>query len=97
MTPLGENVSRYLFSIIDGRRQSYPISVDAPDLAAVRIQALRTACELVNDDPDTFWRAKEWQMLVTDECGLILFTLNLHVSEAPASMGRVIPLRAQEG
>lgn len=78
---------RYLLNIIDGGRQSPPIELDLPDFHAARREALRTACLTINEDPDRFWNSGEWQMIVTDSCGLMLFTLHMNATIAPVAMG----------
>ena len=79
----------FLFNFIDGERQSGPITVDLENLDAARREALRTACLSINEKPEKFWETGEWQMIVTDDRGLVLFTLHMTATVAPAARGCV--------
>lgn len=78
---------RFLLTIIDGDGPaSTPIEMDLPDFAAVRREAVRTACLSLNQNPDRFWNSGEWQMIVTDASGLMLFTMQMNATVAPVAM-----------
>lgn len=57
------------------------------DLSSVReaqVQAIRTLGELLSEDGSQFWAAEEVTMTVSDETGLLLFSLDLSAVKAPA-------------
>jgi hypothetical protein len=74
-------VPRYMFNVFDG--------MDLPDdegmllagLPQARSMALRLAGDLIRDS-ETFWERNEWRLEVTDETGLVLFTLALFAVHA---------------
>ncbi len=53
------------------------------DVAAARREAVRYAGELLIDDADAF-QGEEWVVTVTDEAHLVLFTMNIVWTAAPA-------------
>ena len=57
---------------------------ELPSVAAAKCEAVRYAGKLICDEADTFWDSAEFGMVVTDEKGLILFSLTLSGTEAPA-------------
>jgi hypothetical protein len=73
---------RYFFNVIDG--QEYPDKVGtliaSPD--QVRIEAVRAAGEMLRDNGISFWNGTEWRMLVTDEAGDTICTLNFTATHA---------------
>ena len=79
---------RYFFTVAeDGLACVRP--VDLPDLASVRREAVRTACSLIEEESGTFWEnGGEWEMTVTDERGLTMFSLIFLATNAPAASGR---------
>ena len=81
----------YLFNIIDNSRTAAPVRVDVSDLATARREALRTACLSINENSDRFWSDGDWEMIVTDDRGLMLFSLHMHAAESPAAKGRGYP------
>lgn len=85
---------RFLFHII-GADQATPLCRDLPDFEAAQREALKTTCQLVAEDSDAFWSAGEWQMVVTDASGLVLFTLQMHSTVAPVAMGRGLSMGAR--
>jgi hypothetical protein len=79
---------RYFFRVAeDGLACPHP--VDLPDLASVRREAVRTACSLIEEASETFWaNGGEWEMTVTDERGLTMFSLIFLATSAPATLDR---------
>lgn len=57
---------------------------ELPSIAAAKCEAVRYAGKLICDEADTFWDSAEFGLIVTDETGLVLFTLTLSGLEAPA-------------
>ncbi|WP_426020320.1 DUF6894 family protein [Brevundimonas sp. DWR2-3-1b1] len=57
------------------------------DLGSVReaqVQAIQTLGELLSEDGLQFWVAEEVTMTVSDDTGLLLFSLDLSAVKAPA-------------
>jgi hypothetical protein len=82
-------MTEYLLNIIIGEQQVAPIPMSSPDFNATLRDALRTACLSINENSDAFWRTGEWQMIVTDATGLMLFTLEMHATMAPVATGHI--------
>lgn len=62
----------------------HPFGLEITDLDAVRHIALKTACGIVREHTSDFWaNGGEWQMSVTDDCGMTLFILTFFATEAP--------------
>ena len=57
-------------------------------LAEAKCEAVRRAGKLICDSAERFWDAGEFSMSVTDDAGLVLFTLTLWAAEAPAIQKR---------
>lgn len=75
---------RYHFHVSDGDDVPDAQGTDLPDLAAVRVEALRYAGALLADAPEIFWSGEEWSMTVTDADQLTLFVLQFTATQAPA-------------
>lgn len=58
---------------------------DLPSLEEARRVAVRTACAMISQSVDEFWASREWQMSVTDDDGLVLFTLTFFATDAAAA------------
>ena len=74
----------YTIDIDDGRGPDEPYALELPDLQAARMEAARLLGEMVRQEPENFWQAMNWQVLVKDETGLLLFELHALAVEAPA-------------
>jgi len=61
--------------------------VELPDIAAARREAVRFAGELLIDSEGSF-QGEEWVVTVTDDSGLVLFTINVLWTAAPALTAR---------
>lgn len=75
-------MSRYFFHTNNPADQ--PHEVDFQDLQTAKCEAVRFAGELLCDAADRFWDDADFEMTVTDEKGLILFTMRVVGTEAPA-------------
>lgn len=64
------------------------LGAELPDLAAAKCEAVRYAGRLICEEADKFWDTADFTMTVTDENGLVLFSLTLSGTEAPAILGR---------
>jgi hypothetical protein len=59
-------------------------AVEFKDLRIAKCEAVRFAGQLLCDAAETFWDDADFELTVTDERGLILFTMRLFGTEAPA-------------
>src|SRR5205085_4739912 len=75
---------RYHFNTLDRGDHRDPDGAELADLAAAQSYAVRYFGELLLGEPWTFADGGEWKMEVTDESGLILFSLHFIGIEAPA-------------
>jgi hypothetical protein len=75
---------RYLFHM-PSPTVPEPEGIELPDLDAARRVATRTACAMIGQNVDEFWQSREWQMTVSDESGLQLFSLTFFASDAAAA------------
>jgi hypothetical protein len=55
-----------------------------PDAHTAKGEAVKYAAELLSDVGESFWDPRDFEMTVTDEKGLILFTIRMIGTEAPA-------------
>lgn len=81
----------YHFNLHDGPGVSGSDEVELRDLEEARIEAVRFAASILIDAPEEFWASEEWSLDVTDQAGLILFSICLSSNEAPAIMGSFDP------
>lgn len=75
---------RYYFNIHDGSSSLDENGTELVDIDAARRQAAQLMGEMLCDDPDAFWNSEEWHLDVTDERGLILFSLLFAAIDAAA-------------
>jgi hypothetical protein len=75
---------RYHFHVADGRDYPDLQGTVLSDLAEVRIEAVRFAGQLLNDEAAQFWEGEDWSMRVTDNAGDTLFTLTFSATEPGA-------------
>ena len=68
----------------------HPFGLEVRDLEAARHIALKTACGIVQERTSDFWaNGGEWQMTVSDERGMTLFTLTFLATQAPVAADAV--------
>ena len=58
-------------------------AMDLPNVAAAKCQAVHYAGRLICDQANRFWDKGDFTMTVTDEMGLVLFSLVLTGVDAP--------------
>jgi len=75
---------QYHFNVINGSVCTDDVGVNLPDLPAAMAMANQEAGQLLKDGKHDLWGGGEWQLEVTDEIGLILFTLMFSRCSAPA-------------
>ena len=83
-----KNLARYFFNVSDGDALSSPHCVDLSSIQDARREAAKMACAAISENSDRFWRTREWQLTVTDDRGLSLFSLLILAADAPAARGR---------
>ena len=74
---------RFHFNVRDGSDHPDLEGCELPDIEEARMHAARYAGDLLAGDPKTFWDGTDWRMEVTDEKGLILFSLMFVAIDAP--------------
>jgi len=82
---------RFHFNVQDGASSPDEEGTDLPDLEAARMSATALAGELLKDNARAFWQCPEWQLTVTDDRGLALFTVHVLASDAPVLQVEIIP------
>jgi len=75
---------RYVFNVHDGQGHREGEAMTLPDLPAARLEALRFSGEVLRTSEPSLWEGEDWRLEVTDQMGLILFTLYVMAVEAPA-------------
>ncbi len=68
-------MERFLFSLSDGVPHPDEESVDLPDVAAARGEAARVLSDALKLRSEEFWRDGRWVLTVSDERGLVLFSI----------------------
>ena len=79
---------RFHFNVHDGFVRPDRKGKDLPDLKAARGEAIRLAANLLEEDADRVSLGEVWYMEVTDCRGLVLFRLDLHVSQPAGEAAR---------
>lgn len=75
-------VPRYFFHTNEPASQRH--SVEFKDLHTAKCEAVRFAGQLLCDAAEHFWDDADFELTVTDEKDLILFTMRVFGTEAPA-------------
>ena len=57
---------------------------DLPDVAAAKLIAVQTACAIVSQNAVELLEQGEWQLDVSNEEGLTLFSVTFFTTDAPA-------------
>ena len=78
-------MARYFFNTENGDVHSDHEGIELPSLAAARVEAVRLSGALLQDIAPEFWSTSAWNMTVTDEAGLILFTIDVSGAASPAA------------
>ena len=76
---------RYFFHTEDGVRVVDREGAQCADLNAARIEALRQACRMLNDQAEDFWRDPYWKLSAENEHGTTLFCIEISATLAPAA------------
>lgn len=62
------------------------LEVEKADLTALRIELACFVGELLKDHAELLWEDQDWRVDVTDERGLILYTIEIAASDSAATM-----------
>ncbi|OWK32196.1 DUF6894 family protein [Sphingomonas mucosissima] len=65
------------------------LDIDRENQTDLRIEVARFVGELLRDHAGKIWEDKDWRVDVTDQSGLILFVMQLFVTDSAAA----IPMR----
>ena len=76
---------RFHFNVHDGTNIPDVEGAELPNLDAARREAVKLSGALLRDHADQFWTGEQWTMDVTDERGLILFSLLFVATNAPST------------
>lgn len=76
---------RFHFNVHDGVGVPDDEGTELPNLEAARHEAVKLAGLLLQENAAEFWNGEQWDMDVTDERGLILFTLTFLATNAPST------------
>jgi hypothetical protein len=79
---------RYYFDIDDG---STPDGIVLKNIAEAKCEAVKLAGHVICEAAGEFWDRAEWNLTVTGEDGLTLFTLHLIGVESAAVQTRAMP------
>ena len=66
---------RYFFATADGTRETDHIGTQLANIAAARVEAIRYAGDVLSDQPGMLWDGEDFRVEVSDETGLVLFTV----------------------
>jgi hypothetical protein len=80
-------MARYFFHTSNGHRCPDNEGVELDTMAEVQAEAARGCGELLKETAETFWQTQDLTMTVTDDGGLILFTVEIIATMSPAAAG----------
>ena len=67
---------RYYFHVVDGRVSLDTEGTELADLMQARVEAIRTAGEILRREGEQFWKGGDWRMTVADANARTVFTLD---------------------
>ena len=78
-------MARYFFHTnLPSERHLQNEGMEYPSVQKAKCEAVAYAGRLICDASETFWDTSDFEMIVTDENGLMLFTMRVVGTEAPA-------------
>ena len=89
-------MARYHFQVRTESHVALTESAELGNMNEARIEAARRIGSLLNEHAQQIWADEDWRMDVTDETGLILFTIHVSAMEAAATLGGKRPKRPDE-
>ena len=75
---------RYFFNVVDGVAMEDMEGIVLPDFPAARLEAIRRAGEILQNNALSVALGDDWRIEVREERGIILFVMTFLVHEAPA-------------
>ena len=79
----GDVLQRYFFRT-NHPKHGADEGVEFENLRAAKCEAVRFAGRVLCDAAESFWDDADFELTVTDQKGLILFTMQVVLTEAPA-------------
>jgi hypothetical protein len=79
---------RFYFQTEDGRCYPDENGTELPDVASACIEASTVLGSFLQEKPREFWAHDNLSLKVSDQTGLVLFTLNLSVTLGPVMNGQ---------
>ena len=76
-------MSRYFFCVRDGEDRPDESGTELRGLEQARIEAVRLAAGLLEDDPEWFVQGQPWAVDVMDESGATVFSMRLLTDAGP--------------
>jgi hypothetical protein len=77
-------MARYFFHTEGALRQADDDGTELGDHGEARKHAIVFAGQVMHGEPSVLWDGNDFNVKVTDEAGLLLFTLTAYVTNAPA-------------
>jgi len=77
---------RYHFNVLDDVSMPDSEGQELTDLASARCEAVKLCGSLIRELDADFWDGEEWKMEVTNDRGLILFSLLFIAVKAPGTL-----------
>ena len=74
---------RYHFNCANGSREPDPDGVELADSEAAHAYAMKFAGEVLKSEPQLVWSHGQWRVEVTDDDGVLLFTVITLAIDAP--------------
>lgn len=87
-------MSRYFFHVDNGESHIDAEGMELSSLDSAREHAVSYFAELLRDSARSFWDKGDWQMRVTDDRGLVFFTLHFAGIAAAAGGGGLVGPRS---
>lgn len=82
---MGENVPRYFFNAYDGSALIDNEGTEFADLKSAKIEAVLRASHLLKDNAKNIADGEDWHLEAVNVSGLILFRIDILVTDAPVS------------
>lgn len=79
-------VPRFFFNVCDGVTPLDSDGTELPNAEVAKVEAIRHAGVLVSESADRFRVDESWRLEVTDEAGLILYRIEMHIGSTAATM-----------
>ena len=83
---------RYYFQTEDGRCYPDRDGTELPDVAAACVESAKVLADFLKYKPRELWAHDCLSVQVSDDAGLVLFTLNVSVTMSAAMNGRHPPV-----